>query len=155
MYRKSAAGNVSPCWIDDSNNQAIWWISHLNVWGIGDLNSLGTDIRGITGRYDESDDGIEFGLPTDPKYKWYYWNGGSFEKVSETDDFRISCISFMWQNTCSFPAGETWQNGIFYTQRSEGEGVEILPPLKKLIFAKEKHRVFCFKVNFCINPALF
>ena len=110
-YRKSAAGNVSPCWIDDSNNQAIWWISHLNVWGIGDLNSLGTDIRGITGRYDESDDGIEFGLPTDPKYKWYYWNGGSFEKVSETDDFRISCICEVpWclQNTCSFPAGETF-----------------------------------------------
>ena len=91
-YRKSTAGNISPCWIGESNNQAIWWISHLSVWGIGDLYSLGTDIRGITGRNDEidGDDEIEIGLPTDKKYTWYYWNGESF--VPNTNDIKISCI---------------------------------------------------------------
>ena len=91
-YRKSTAGNISPCWIGESNNQAIWWISHLSVWGIGDLYSLGTDIRAFTGRNDkiDGDDEIEIGLPTDSKYTWYYWNGENF--VPNTKDIKISCV---------------------------------------------------------------
>ena len=68
VYKKSAAGNVSPCWVNEENDQAIWWISHLNEWAIGDLSSLGTDIRGITGRKKENNDGIEFGMPICSNY---------------------------------------------------------------------------------------
>ena len=86
------------------------------MWGIGDLNSLGTDIRGITGRYDESDDGIEFGLPTDPKYKWYYWNGESFER---TNELNFNCLCLIEPgascdynlNTCTCPQGHILKNG--------------------------------------------
>ena len=95
IYKISEAGNRNPTWVDETNKQAIWWITHLNVWGIGDLNSLGTDVRGITGKNDEidNDDEFEFGVPFDPKFTWYYWNRNlqSFEKVPETDDFIIKC----------------------------------------------------------------
>ena len=115
IYKKIAAGNVRPCWVDNENNQAIWWISHLNAWGIGDLNSLGTDIRGLTGRNDKIDDEIEFGLPNDSKYTWYFWNGKSFEK---TNDLKFKCLckkkyscnyNLNTCNTC--PDGHIWHNG--------------------------------------------
>ena len=95
-YKRSGGGNISPSWINEDKNQAIWWISNLNAWGIGDLYSLGTDVRGITGRNDEIDidDEIDFGKPSDSKYSWYYWKREleSFEKVPDTDDFKIECM---------------------------------------------------------------
>ena len=100
-YEKSAAGNKKPSWI--SNNQAIRWISNLNEWGIGDLNSLGTDIRGITG---VTDDENKYGLPSDPKYKWKYWNGASFITV-DTQDIKIQCIEDEVLTTVTTPASTT------------------------------------------------
>ena len=87
IYEKSAVGNEKPSWI--SNNQAIWWISQHNEWGIGDLNSLGTDIRGITG---VTDDENKFGLPNDPKYTWKYWNGESFTTSPDANDINVECV---------------------------------------------------------------
>ena len=91
-YKRSGGGNISPSWINEDKNQAIWWISNLNAWGIGDLYSLGTDVRGITGRNDEIDDGTEPGNPTDQEYTWYYWNGTDFEKVPQKTDLQIRCL---------------------------------------------------------------
>ena len=49
-YKRSTGGNISPSWINFDKNQAIWWISNLNAWGIGDLyrddSTNGYDTRG-------------------------------------------------------------------------------------------------------------
>ena len=97
VYKKSAAGNVSPCWVNEENDQAIWWISHLNEWAIGDLSSLGTDIRGITGRNKETDDGIEFGMPWNSNYK-------DCNKKNVTNIFSRSTMSvdFFFRNKIKF-----------------------------------------------------
>ena len=87
IYQKSAEVNGKPSWV--SNNQAIWWISQHNEWGIGDLTSLGTDIRGITG---VTDDKSKSGLPNNQKYTWKYWNGKSFITTPGPNDINIECV---------------------------------------------------------------
>ena len=86
-YEKSMEVNGKPSWV--SNNQAIWWISEFNEWAIGDLTSLGTDIRGITA---VTDDKTKFGLPENPTHTWKYWNGASFATVLDVNDISVECV---------------------------------------------------------------
>ena len=79
--------NGKPSWV--SNNQAIWWISQHNEWGIGDLKSLGTDIRGITA---VTGDKSKSGLPNDQKYTWKYWDGKSFVTIPDANDISVECV---------------------------------------------------------------
>ena len=86
-YQKSANVNGKPSWV--SNNQAIWWIPKYSEWGIGELSSIGNEIRRITG---VTDDNKNFGLPNDPKYTWKYWNGQSFITPPNINDIDVNCI---------------------------------------------------------------
>ena len=86
-YQKSAYVNGKPSWV--SNNQAIWWISEYNEWAIGDLTSLGTDIRGITA---VTDNKTKSGLPENPTHTWKYWNGASFVTVPDANDISVECV---------------------------------------------------------------
>ena len=87
MYEKSKIVNGKQSWL--SNDQVIWWISEYSAWVIGDLTSLGTDIKGITGVTDFKS---KFGLPSDPKNSWKYWNGTSFVTITDENDINVECV---------------------------------------------------------------
>ena len=84
-YEIRGTFNGKPSWI--SNDHAIWWIPERSYWGIGSLDSLGSDIRALTGVPSDKND---FGWPYDQKYTWYYLNNTAHIKAG-ANDIKVHC----------------------------------------------------------------
>ena len=86
IYRLSGLVNEKASWI--SKYQAIWYIPKYKNWGVGFLESLGSNSVGIKSGDDEWDDKFPYEIPSD---QFWYGDDGRWKKPG-ANDISIDCI---------------------------------------------------------------
>ena len=75
-----------PSWI--SNDHAIWWVPEYGQWGIGLLNAIASNTRGLIGIPGNKND---LGMPYDQKYTWVYKQGVQNFYTPDANDIKLQC----------------------------------------------------------------
>ena len=81
---KKTTHHGTQCWL--GFDYAIWYLSHKNIWMIGDKEKIGEDTGYLCA---ENADNSFSGL-TALDNEWKYWNGTSF--ISPSDPTDIICM---------------------------------------------------------------
>ena len=85
IYEAHQTVNGKQSW--KSTDNAIWFVKEYNSWGIGDLNGIGGEIRGITSTV-ETGGYSPYNVPSN---EWQYWDY-EWKKPTGSDDIIIRCV---------------------------------------------------------------